>query len=264
MYSFLKNYAKKFNLNDAIRFEHQVVSVSPFESGKWKLIVKDLTRNEEFEAVFDAVFVCNGHYSNPRIAAIPGIEHFLGETLHSHDYRFPESCAGKRVLVIGAGPSGIDVVMDVSTSASRVFFSHHHPSLFTGYSKNVTQKPDVSEVCHDGAVKFKDGTTEFIDTVIFCTGYNYYFPFLSAGCDIRVDDNHVTALYKHIVNIRHPTMFFIGMTFLTINTLTMESQVSGFCLLKLKSFILMENLSRFVLRCTYFCIQTSDQVKKKC
>lgn len=89
----------------------------------------------------------------------------------------------------------------------------------------MIQKPDVKKVLSDGQILFKDDSKQSVDVIIFCTGYNYSFPFLSPECEIKVDDNHVTQLYKHIVNINHPTMFFIGLTFITIITFMVEFQV---------------------------------------
>lgn len=44
-------------------------------------------------------------------------------------------------------------------------------------------------------------------------GYNYGFPFLDDSCGIAIDDNYVQPLYKHMVHIRRPTMFFIGIPY---------------------------------------------------
>lgn len=42
-------------------------------------------------------------------------------------------------------------------------------------------------------------------------GYRYSFPFLSDDSGIHIEDNFVQPLYKHIINIEHPTMVFIGL-----------------------------------------------------
>jgi hypothetical protein len=44
-------------------------------------------------------------------------------------------------------------------------------------------------------------------------GYEYSFPFLTASCGISVKERRVGPLYKHLLNIRHPTMAFIGKMF---------------------------------------------------
>lgn len=41
----------------------------------------------------------------------------------------------------------------------------------------------------------------------------YNFPFLHESCEIVVEENCVEPLYKHLVNINHPTMCFIGVPY---------------------------------------------------
>lgn len=44
----------------------------------------------------------------------------------------------------------------------------------------------------------------------FNLGYEYKYPFLSPECKITVDKMVVKPLYKHFINIEHPTMCIIG------------------------------------------------------
>ena len=50
-----------------------------------------------------------------------------------------------------------------------------------------------------------------IDTLIFCTGYNYTYPFLKKNNLIQVSkDERVTPLYHHLISTEHSTLSFIG------------------------------------------------------
>ncbi|CAI5962961.1 unnamed protein product [Closterium sp. NIES-65] len=49
----------------------------------------------EEEREFDVLVVCNGHYSQPKIASIAGVDTWPGIQMHSHNYRHPEGFAGK-------------------------------------------------------------------------------------------------------------------------------------------------------------------------
>lgn len=42
---------------------------------------------------------------------------FTGEAYHAHDYKTPEQVRGKRVIVIGNGPSGVDISVEASSAA---------------------------------------------------------------------------------------------------------------------------------------------------
>lgn len=44
--------------------------------------------------IFDAIFVCNGHYFSTFIPHFDGIERFEGEQMHSHDYRCASAFKG--------------------------------------------------------------------------------------------------------------------------------------------------------------------------
>lgn len=64
--------------------------------------------------------ICNGHYSVPFIPKLPGQDLFGGKQLHSHDYRAPDPFTGLNVLIIGAGPSGMDLTLHISQVAKKV------------------------------------------------------------------------------------------------------------------------------------------------
>lgn len=58
-------------------------------------------------------------------------------------------------------------------------------------------------------------------------GYKYAYPFLSVDSGIHVDDNFVQPLYKHVINIEHPTMAFIGIPQSSLNYYLYDRQVNA-------------------------------------
>lgn len=60
------------------------------------------------------------HHSEPDIPELPGKESFRGKIMHSHAYREAKPFAGQRVMVVGAGPSALDIALEVSKLAERV------------------------------------------------------------------------------------------------------------------------------------------------
>ena len=89
---------------------------------KWKIRVRDLQKQAVIEEIFDNVMVCNGHYFQPSIPKIMSDENFLGQKLHSHDYRVPDIFKDKSVVVIGAGPSGSIVLGEKFLLSLRIRF----------------------------------------------------------------------------------------------------------------------------------------------
>lgn len=127
--------------------------------------------------------------------------------------------------MIGAGPSGMDLANEISKVAERVTLSHHHnPEPKTVFKPNVDMRPDVQCLTENGA-RFVDGTEQSYSVVFYCTGYRYTFPFLSIDCGITAEDNYVTPLYKHCININHPTMALIGLPFYVCASQMMDLQV---------------------------------------
>ena len=121
MRRYFESYAEHFGLKDKIRFNSRVVSVTP-DGGNWKVVTE---AGEVFH--FAGVTIATGHQSVPRHA--PEIEGYQGEYLHAHSYRVPEAFAGKRVLVIGPGNSGVDIAADLCTLTERTVLSARSPVL---------------------------------------------------------------------------------------------------------------------------------------
>ncbi len=117
---YLRAYARQFNLTPLIRFNAAVTRVAPLDEGnpqtRWTV-----ARSDGVSTEFDVVVVANGHHSEPRHPEYPG--HFTGATMHSAEYRTPELFTGKRVLVVGGGNSGCDLVVEAAQWADRAWHS---------------------------------------------------------------------------------------------------------------------------------------------
>uniref|UniRef100_A0A1A9WQY9 Flavin-containing monooxygenase n=1 Tax=Glossina brevipalpis TaxID=37001 RepID=A0A1A9WQY9_9MUSC len=209
---FLNSYADHFQLREHIKFQH-------------KVFVSHNISHRCRQHLFDRIFVCNGHYTKPEYPKIVGMNSYKGIQMHSHLYRTQHKFKAQKVLIIGAGPSGIDLTNHISKVANYVCLSHHlSKKPNTDFMKNVIQKPDVRHFTELGAV-FEDNSSEEFDVVVYCTGYQYSFPFLSSECGIFVRNNHVQPLYKHCININYPSMSIIGLPYAVIPSQVFDLQV---------------------------------------
>lgn len=121
--AYLEAYAERFDLRPHIRFNTEVARVEPAGDARgWRVALADGS-----EEAFDRVIVANGHQAVPMHPPFAG--DFEGEYLHSADYRVPEPFAGRRVLVIGTGNSGLDIAADVCTSARSTAIAARSPVL---------------------------------------------------------------------------------------------------------------------------------------
>ncbi|BAW27251.1 monooxygenase (plasmid) [Pseudomonas putida] len=71
-----------------------------------------------------AVVSATGTWSNPNIPAYPGAKLFCGQQLHSAHYVEPQAFSGKRVLVVGGGNSGAQILAEVSQVADELGYAH--------------------------------------------------------------------------------------------------------------------------------------------
>lgn len=185
-----------------------------FRDGEtWKVTVCELSSQTRSTTVCDALIVGNGHYSVPRIPQIAGLEKFKGLISHSHDYRLPCAYKEKTVIVLGAAASGMDIAKEIATVAKEVYLSHNREdcakSGLCGLPGNVNDVKGVTEYTDEGFVIGKDKIVQ-ADAILFCTGYEYSFPFFDSSCGIFVEDNQVKPLYKQMIHSKYPTMGFIG------------------------------------------------------
>ncbi|KAJ1413548.1 Flavin monooxygenase FMO [Sesbania bispinosa] len=116
---FLDRFADEFGIRELTRFSTRVVRVERMEE-EW--VVESLTGGSESvtREVFEAVVVCSGHNTAPRVAEIPGIENWRGYQMHSHNYRVPEPFHDQVVLLVGYGPSAFDISVEVLRVAKEV------------------------------------------------------------------------------------------------------------------------------------------------
>jgi len=190
-----------------------VKHVTPHEGNDkgWSVTVQNINSKETVTSDFKAVMICNGHYSTPSIPKLPGLTMFSGIALHSHDYRIPDPFEGKTVAILGAAASGTDIGCEICKLAKKVYLCHNNPFHPSPMPPNFEQKRGINEVIGPNKLLLTDGTAiEDVDVILFCTGYDYSFPFLDASCHPKIENRIVWPLYKHMISINHPTLCFIG------------------------------------------------------
>lgn len=158
-----------------------------------------------------AVVSATGTHGAPFVPSYSGQDVFTGTQIHSAQYRCPDAFRGKRVLVVGGGNSGAQIHAELSEHARSTWVTQRPPeflpddvdgyTLFTqatsrlkeeGFDKAATKTfgdivmvPPVKAARERGdltsvrpfekftetGVLWKDGTSERVDAVIWCTGF---------------------------------------------------------------------------------------------
>jgi cation diffusion facilitator CzcD-associated flavoprotein CzcO len=125
-------YVDHFDIRENIVFETGVEHAARRDDGVWEVT---LTSGER--RLYDAVVVANGHHWNPRMPEPAFQGSFDGEVLHSHHYVHADDWAGKRVVVLGMGNSAMDIAVEASYVADKVFLAARRgawviPKYFAG------------------------------------------------------------------------------------------------------------------------------------
>ncbi|KAL2511460.1 Flavin-containing monooxygenase FMO GS-OX-like 3 [Abeliophyllum distichum] len=226
--TFLNEFARDFGLVELIRFNTEVVRVEHVDSRNDQWMVESRMNELSLEEAFDAVVVCNGHHTQPRIADIPGIEKWHGKQIHSHNYRVPEPFQDQVVVVIGDSASSNDISGEIAKVAKEVHLSSRSPGIKVtklDYYDNIWQHSKIDCVYENGEVAFQDGASVHADIILHCTGYKYNFPFLETNGIVSVDDNRVGPLYKHVFPPKlAPRLSFIGIPYWVVIFHMMEFQ----------------------------------------
>lgn len=114
---YFQDYANHFKITEHYRFGVAVQRLEPVEQGKqWQV---QLSTGESY--IYKGVFIAVGTHSEPNLPTIAG--NFSGEIMHTAAYKSADIFKNKRVLIVGAGNSGCDIVVDAVHQAQSVDMS---------------------------------------------------------------------------------------------------------------------------------------------
>jgi cyclohexanone monooxygenase len=133
IYDQCQKIGRHFDLYRDALFQTEVRSLD-WNEERQRWIIRT-TRDDEIAARF--IVSCTGHYSKPKLAAIPGIESFEGHSFHTSrwDYDYTGGTAdgnltglkGKAVGVIGTGSTGIQCVPALAGWAEQLYLFQRTP-----------------------------------------------------------------------------------------------------------------------------------------
>lgn len=114
--SYLREFAGAYGLRDRVTTSTAVERAEPEAGGGWRvtLATGELRR-------YDNLVCANGTTWDPNRPRLAG--EFSGEIVHSSGYRSQSALKGKRVLVVGAGDSGVDIACDAAQVADAAWIS---------------------------------------------------------------------------------------------------------------------------------------------
>jgi hypothetical protein len=181
--AYLKAYAAHNKIAANIRLRTRVAAACPASKGARHHWDVELVSGEVLSA--DLLVAASGQYHAPRLPDTAGLYAWLtsGRATHTVTYRRPDAYAGRRVLLVGAGPSGYDIREELERAGAHVVHS-----ITGGVSSpywpmpapGTRVRPRAAEYRADGSVLFVDGVLEHVDCALLATGYDISFPWLDA------------------------------------------------------------------------------------
>ncbi len=187
-----------------------------------------------------------GTWSNEKIPHFQGQNTYLGKQCHSAHYQGPEAYKGKRVLVIGGGNSGAQIVSELAYTVrvswvtreaplflpddvdGRVLFERATaritangadtpvggigdivmiPTVKNAYDKGQLNTVSMFERFTEHGVVWPDGSQEDIDAIIWCTGFK---PELRHLAQLNVIESDDTVKVVHGQSIKEPRLWLFG------------------------------------------------------
>ncbi|XP_052621439.1 flavin-containing monooxygenase FMO GS-OX5 isoform X2 [Lactuca sativa] len=202
---FLEDFAGSFEVTELIRFNTAVTRVELVDSDIIEFEVESKTNGVNAVEVFDAVVVCNGHNSEPRPA-----------------FDIP--------VLIGNGPTALDLSREIATVAKEVHMSSRSPAPYAKVSKsqkfsNIWQHAKIDCINKDGTITFEDGISIDAYIIFHCTGYKSHVPFLKTNGIVSVQEKRIGPLYKLVFPPQlAPRLSFVGLPEKSLTFLIIECQ----------------------------------------
>jgi cation diffusion facilitator CzcD-associated flavoprotein CzcO len=115
---YIRAFAREYGLYDHVNLGIAVTHAEPLPGDHWLVT---LSTGETHE--YDGFLAAPGVTWHPNLPEIPGEDLYTGDLRHSVTFRDGVELRGKRVLVVGAGNSGVDIACDAARHSEQAFFS---------------------------------------------------------------------------------------------------------------------------------------------
>lgn len=142
--AYIRTCYREMGIADHVRFNEEVISAT-WDAGRshWDLVVR---RADGSEYTMDAAVVISGTglLNRPSLPEIPGMDRFKGPMFHSARWDHSVDLAGKRVVQVGTGASGMQIAPQIAPVVDKLtifqrspHWARRNPLLFAEVSDAV-------------------------------------------------------------------------------------------------------------------------------
>lgn len=121
IYSYLRRVAEKYNVEEMIRYNNEVIRLEYYE-GRWRL-----ETNQGDQGGFDVVISAVGILHHPVYPDIEGLDSFEGDCFHSARWDHNVSYEGKRIGIIGTGSTAVQITSAIIDDVEKLSLFQRTP-----------------------------------------------------------------------------------------------------------------------------------------
>jgi cation diffusion facilitator CzcD-associated flavoprotein CzcO len=115
-----------------VKLRHQIEGAEwDNKAGLWRFKVRNLETDELKDDAAEFFINAGGVLNNWKWPDIPGLHDFKGKLMHSARYEEGYSLEGKKVAVLGAGSSGVQIVASIQKKVSTLYHWVRSPIWIT-------------------------------------------------------------------------------------------------------------------------------------
>ena len=138
---YCQKMATQFGFYDHCLFHTTVEGTTWDEvAGRWTVTTD---RGDKMRARF--VILANGILTTPKLARIPGMETFKGETFHTSRWDYNIDLAGKRVGIIGTGATAIQAIPELAKVVGDLYVFQRTPSSIDVRDQRATTPEEIED-----------------------------------------------------------------------------------------------------------------------
>jgi cation diffusion facilitator CzcD-associated flavoprotein CzcO len=133
IWEYLKDIERENNfIGKYIKLRHRIERVEwDDEAGLWRFKVKNEDTGETIDDEAEFFINAGGVLNNWKWPNIPGLDDFKGKLMHSAAYEEGYPLDGKKVAVIGAGSSGVQIVAKIQRNVKTLYHWVRSPIWIT-------------------------------------------------------------------------------------------------------------------------------------
>jgi len=204
-----------------IRLRHRIMALS-WDDGtaQWTLSVQNLATGREFEDHADVLIDGGGVLNKWKWPTIPGLLDFKGTLLHSAQWNTETDLRGKRVALIGAGSSAVQILPNIYDQADQVYtWIRSRIWITAGFAQAFAGKEGANFIYSEEQRKLFDDPDAYLTYRKMIEGeLNQRFSFIVNGSKAQKEardfsENEMRTLLRDRPDLLEkimPTDFFVG------------------------------------------------------